>query len=157
MVNSVGKGYSEADRAYIAGIFDGDGAIMACIEPHKEKRFRFRVRINLKVTQNNLDLLQWLRSLSGFGHIRKNRTTFDWNVHDQKHCKELLNLFGPYSRVKAKQVKIALRILNTKIDSKRDLIRVARLADTLSGFNVRSLGRRKNYVSKIYEYSSSND
>ena len=49
--NSVGKSYSEVDLAYVAGLIDGDGAVMACIEPHNEKKFRFRVRVVLKVTQ----------------------------------------------------------------------------------------------------------
>lgn len=51
MVGSVGKGCSEVDRAYIAGLFDCDGAIMASIESHKEKKYGFRVRVILKLTQ----------------------------------------------------------------------------------------------------------
>jgi hypothetical protein len=62
-----------------------------------------------------------------------------------------------YSRGKQKQVDLALEILQTSITSRSDLINVARLADTLSSYNVRSFGRRKNYASKIQEYASSND
>ena len=39
--NAVGKECAEVDRAYLAGLIDGDGAIMAIIEPHSEKKFRF--------------------------------------------------------------------------------------------------------------------
>jgi len=157
MVGSVGKGYSEADRAYIAGLFDCDGAIMASIEPHKEKKYRFRVRVILKFTQKHPDLPQWLQSYYGVGSIRRNRTTYDWVVKDQHHCKELLELMQAYSREKPKQVQLALQILSTSITSRSDLQKVARLADTLSGYNVRSFGRRKNYALKIDEYLSSND
>ena len=45
MVNTVGKGCSEVDRAYLAGFLDADGAIMAIIEKHQEKKFDFRIRI----------------------------------------------------------------------------------------------------------------
>ena len=157
MVGSVGKGCSEVDRAYIAGLIDCDGAIMASIESHKEKKFGFRVRVILKLTQKNPALLQWIYSLLEVGSIRKNRTTFDWIVRNQQHCKALLELIGVYSRGKQKQVELALQILQTPITSQLELVRVARLADTLSSYNVRSFGRRKNYAAKIQEYSSSND
>lgn len=157
MVGSVGKGCSEVDRAYIAGLMDCDGAIMASIESHKEKRFGFRVRVILQLTQKNSDLLQWIHALLGVGYIRQNRTTFDWIVKDQRYCKELLEMIRMYSRGKQKQIELALKILQTSITSRSDLINVARLADTLSSYNVRSFGRRKNYASKIQEYSSSND
>jgi len=35
-VNPVGKPVSEVDRAYLAGLLDGDGAIMAVIERHSQ-------------------------------------------------------------------------------------------------------------------------
>ena len=148
MVGSVGKKCSETNQAYIAGLIDCDGAIMACIESHKEKKFRFRVRISLQLTQKNLDLLQWVHSLLGMGHIKKNRTTFDWVLQDQKNCKKLLEMIQVYSEGKQKQIKLALEILRTPITSKSDLIQVARLADTLSSYNVRSFGRRKELCFK---------
>ena len=46
MVNTVGKDATEVERAYLAGLIDADGAIMAVIERHKETKFRFRVRIS---------------------------------------------------------------------------------------------------------------
>ena len=157
MVSSVGKGCSEVEKAYIAGLLDCDGAIMASIESHNEKKFGFRVRVCVKHTQKKPELLQWIYSLLKVGHIRQNRTTFDWVVKDQNICKELLEVFGKYSRGKQNQVQIAREILNTQINSRDELLKVAQLADTLSSFNVRSSGRRKNYASKIKEHSSSND
>ena len=46
----MGKILSEVERAYLAGLIDGDGGIMALIEHHKEKKFRFRVRIEMRLT-----------------------------------------------------------------------------------------------------------
>lgn len=157
MVGSVGKGCSEVNRAYIAGLFDCDGAIMACIESHNEKKFGFRVRVYLQLTQKYPDLLQWVQTALDVGHIRKNRTTYDWELKDQHQCKELLMLLLPYMKGKSRQIDIALQILSMTVQTKEDLITVAQLADTLSGYNVRSFGRRKNYASKIQEHLSSND
>jgi hypothetical protein len=51
MVNSVGKKFAEVDRAYLAGMIDADGAIMASIESHAEKKYGYRVRMVFKLTQ----------------------------------------------------------------------------------------------------------
>ncbi len=155
--NAVGKKYEVVDLAYVAGLIDGDGAIMAIIEPHREKKFRFRVRIELKITQKKKKDLIFLTSLFGFGSVRKNRTTYDWITRDQKEIAQFLVQLLPYSRMKRQQIKTALKIIQTQIMSRNDLLRVARLADTLSRFNVRSNNRRKNHVAMIEAYFSSND
>ena len=155
--NAVGKKCSVAERAYLAGLIDGDGAIMAIIEPHREKRYRFRVRIEFKVTQKNKRDLAFLPNLLGCGTIRANRTTCDWITRDQKEILRILSLIRPYSKMKQKQIQYASEIIRTPILERKDLIRVARLADTLSKFNVRSKLRRKNYATMIKGHISSND
>jgi hypothetical protein len=157
MVGSVGKKYAEANRAYLAGLFDADGAIMACIEHHPEKKFRFRVRMFVKISQKNRKILDELCLELGWGSVRLNRRVHEYDIRNQNHIAEFIQLIQPYSRVKDKQLKLAIEILEKKIISKIDLLQVAQLADTLSGYNVRSPGRRKNYTSKIQEYFSSND
>jgi hypothetical protein len=155
--NSVGKECTEVDRAYVAGLVDGDGAIMASIEPHSEKKFRFRVRIVLKVTQKGRRDLAFLPKLLRCGSVRANRTTHDWITRDQEEILRVLRLLSPYARAKKRQIDIAIKILETPIRSKQDLMHVARLADTLSQFNVRSNNRRKNHVTMIQAHFSSND
>lgn len=147
--NAVGKECAVVDLAYSAGFIDADGAIMALIEPHREKRFRFRVRIELKVTQKHKKDLVFFALLFGCGKVRANRTTFDWITRDQKEIARILSLLRPYSKTKRRQIDIALRIITTPIRSRNDLIRVARSADALSRFNVRSNNRRKNFVTMI--------
>ena len=155
--SAVGKRCSVANRAYIAGLIDGDGAIMALIEPHSEKKFRFRVRIELKITQKNARDLAFLVIILGCGSVRQNRTTSDWLTRDQKEVLRVLALIAPFSRMKKQQIKYARKIIQTSIRSRDDLMRVARLADLLSKFNVRSKKRRKNYAAMVQEHFSSND
>ena len=145
----MGKNYSEAELAYASGFIDADGAIMACIEKHSEKKFGFRVRVVLKVSQKEIMIIKWFRKTFKLGNIRKNQTIYDWQIQNQKDCLEMLKIFLPYIKVKKKQAKIAINILQTSVNSKKDLIRIATLADALSRFNVRSKNRRKNFVSMI--------
>lgn len=157
VVNAVGKKYSEADRAYLAGFIDADGAIMAYIEPHREKKFKFRIRLEIKVTQKEQATLAHLCEEYGKGVIVKNRSTYDWRIRTRSDVVSLLHLIHPYSVAKQRQVNIALQIAEGEINSKEDLLRIAKLADTLARFNVRSANRRKNHTSKIQEYFSRND
>ena len=156
-VNAVGKECAEVDRAYLAGLIDGDGAIMAIIEPHSEKKFRFRVRIELKVTQKYKEDLFCMEELLGCGKIRTNRTVCDWITRDQQQILRILSYIRPYSRMKRRQIDFAQEIIETPIRKFRDLMRRARLADALSKFNVRSKNRRKNYAAMIKAHPSSND
>lgn len=157
MVSSVGKKFAEVDRAYLAGMIDADGAIMASIESHAEKKYGYRVRMILKLTQKFREVLESLHQLYKVGYVTKNRTTHDWVIKDQTYVREILLLIRPYCLVKQQQIALALQILDTKVTTKEDLLYIARLADTLSGYNVRSLNRRKNYTSKIQASFSSND
>ena len=150
-VNPVGKPVSEVERAYLAGLLDGDGAIMALIEPHAEKRFGFRVRMEINVTQFRKEDVAWLPEQTGIGYIRRNLRTFQWVVRDQKAARWLLEMIAPYSRTKRNQIALAMQILDHAIDSKEDLLAVAHLADALSKFNVRSNRRRKNHAAMIQE------
>ncbi|MCX6704796.1 MAG: hypothetical protein NT162_00445 [Candidatus Woesebacteria bacterium] len=153
----MGRIISEVNKAYIAGLIDADGAIMASIEKHNEKKFGFRVRVIIKITQSNPKILFWIQKVFLTGRIVKNRTTYDWLVKDQKDVSKTINIIKKYLKVKNKQAKIALKILNLKIISKNSLINIAKLADTLASFNVRSKNRRKNFAIKIEENIPPND
>jgi len=122
---------------------------MACIEKHSEKKFNFRIRIVVKITQSKKINLEWLKNSLKIGLIRQNRSVVDWIIRDQQCVESLLRLIIPYLRVKKKQAEIALKILKIDIKSRKNLIKVARLADSLSRLNVRSQNRRKNFASMI--------
>jgi hypothetical protein len=153
----VGRILSEVDRAYLAGLFDADGAIMASIEKHQGKKYGYRVRVILKLTQKHPTLLRQLKKLTGVGYLTQNRTTYDWVIKNQRSAFKLLDLIQEFSLGKRKQIRLALKILATPVNSGKDLLQVAQLADTLASFNVRSKNRRKNFASKIQESIPRND
>lgn len=153
----MGRIFSEASIAYLSGLFDGDGAIMAFIERHKEKKFGFRVRVAIKVTQRNSEILYWIKREFGLGNVVKNRTAYEWIIRNQKEILIMLFQLKKYLKIKAKQAEIAIDILQINVLSYKDLLKVAKLADSLSEFNVRSKGRRKNFLTKIKENVPRND
>jgi len=80
----VGRTFSEANLAYLAGLIDGDGAIMAWIESHKEKRFKFRVRVVVKITQKDPKFLQDLQREICLGRVVGGNSAFELIVKNQR-------------------------------------------------------------------------
>ncbi len=157
VVHPVGKTISEVQKAYLAGFIDGDGAIMALLERNPAKRFGFRVRVWVKVTQLRHCDVAWLGDELGVGQVRANRACWEWLVKDQSAVQWLLQAICPFARVKAPQIAIALQILEHRITSLADLQEQANWADTLAALNVRSRGRRQNTAAMIQEFVSRND
>ncbi len=156
-VNTVGKKLSEVICAYLAGFLDGDGAIMACIESHQEKKFGFRVRVFVKITQRDRINLEWVFVKTGLGSLIPRNGYYEWLIRDQNQAKYFLDLIYPYLRCKKKQALIAGKILNRKILSKKDLLYTAHLADSLSLLNVRSKNRKQKFSTMIKDSFSRND
>jgi intein/homing endonuclease len=87
--NAVGKVNVEAKRAYLAGLIDGDGCIMATIERHREKKFGFRVRVEFKLTQKEDQLVNSLAREYKIGRVSANKSggiyvTHDWIIRDKE-------------------------------------------------------------------------
>jgi uncharacterized protein with ATP-grasp and redox domains len=149
-VNPVGKNLSKTELAYLAGLIDGDGAIMAWIEKHPEKKFKFRVRLALKVTLNQKQILEWIRKKVKFGYLKKNRNQYEWCSQDQEKIEKFLSKVLPFLKVKKKQAEIALKIAKIKVESFEDLVKKAKLADSLAKLNNRSEGIRKNFSQDLF-------
>ena len=155
----MGKKISNIHYAYIAGFLDGDGTIMAIIERHKEKKFKFRVRISLEFTQHedNIIILQCIKKIIGSGSLSiSNKRVWKLSVKNTKVLKEILKKLEPFVVAKTRQIILALKILNSEVNTRNDLLRMGRLADRLSGFNIKSRSRRLN-TSRLLEAFSRND
>jgi len=124
---------------------------MALIEKHSGKRHGFRVRLEVNVTQSHREDVAWLPEQTGVGYIRQNMRTYQWVLRNQQIIRWFLTMVAPYSRCKTNQIALATQILEHPAESREDLLEMARLADALSKFNVRSIHRRKNHAAMIQE------
>lgn len=142
---------SDLDRAYLAGFFDADGAIMASMEKHSEKKFGFRVRLVIRIAQKNKIILEEIRNVLKWGHIRDNRGVYEYDIKNQQDVISFIELVYPFSRTKHRQLELARQIAHnlTNVTCREELLEIARLADSLATYNVRSQGRRKNYASLL--------
>jgi hypothetical protein len=68
----------ETDRAYIAGLFDGEGSIYFAKRPEKKKKHKgkgYRIsnsqRISMEITMTDRSVLIWLHEVLGVGTLVK--------------------------------------------------------------------------------------
>ena len=69
---------SEADTAYIAGLFDGEGSIYYARRPERKKKHKgkgYRIsnaqRISMEITMTDQSVLIWVHEILGVGTLRK--------------------------------------------------------------------------------------
>ncbi len=70
----------ECDRAYIAGLFDGEGSIHMKRGPEKKKKHKgngYRIsnslRLSMEITMTDRSVLSWVHQVLGVGKPRKGR------------------------------------------------------------------------------------
>ena len=68
----------ETDRAYIAGLFDGEGSIYFAKRPEKKKKHNgegYRVsnsqRISMEITMTDQSVIRWVHETLGCGTVVK--------------------------------------------------------------------------------------
>lgn len=110
---------TSVERAYIAGIIDGEGSIM--LQRSNARASEAYVFLIIKVANTNKKLLDWLQLKIGKGKIqyiskmhKGCKDCYHWTIASNE-AYELLNLVYPYLVIKTKQADaaLALRAENT--------------------------------------------
>lgn len=138
--------YGATDRAYLAGFFDGDGAIMAIIEYRAENKFGYKVRLEAKITQKQREILDELQKLFGVGRVKVTGPAYEWIVKNREEMLAFIDLMLPYTRIKYNQLILAKEIA-AKLEQnkkKEDLVESVRLAYILSSYNIKSKRRNED-------------
>lgn len=113
---------SETEKAYLAGIFDGEGTVG--YYPANGSH-----TIYVQVTNTDSRVINWVKNLipGGFVKTRKRhvnrKPVWEWLVRDRDLAIEVLNIIRPYLIIKADQVDLLLSLMNDERilrgDSKR--------------------------------------
>jgi intein/homing endonuclease len=159
-VNTVDKKYSKVFLAWLAGFFEGDGSILCYVDRAKGYKFKFRIRVIIKLSQKSNKVLDEIRKDLELRNVMLNRRKdsklnyFDLIIANQNDVLLFINLIKPYVRFKHNQLEIAITILSKRrfIASEKDLLQLAKLADSLSILNIRSNNDGKKYTTMIKEY-----
>ena len=111
----------DTDKAYIAGLFDGEGSIYFAKRPEKKKKHKgpgFRYsnsqRISMEVTMTDQSVIRWVHEVLGVGTVGEKRYktayTVGWKKQWRWRCQFrdaylVARLFWPYSHVKMEGIQ----------------------------------------------------
>jgi hypothetical protein len=130
------------------------------VDKAKGYKFKFRIRVIIKLSQKSNTVLEEIKTDLQLGNVFFNKkkdtnfNSFDLILANQDDVLTFINLIRPYVRLKKNQLEIALQILKKRkqISSEKDLLQLAKLADSLSILNIRSCNDGKKYTTMIKEY-----
>lgn len=117
-------------RRYLAGLIDGEGyiGIKPNRRPENRNRQHFAPMIKMALTEKSAYLLFAIRDKLG-GHIYKREypnnfkynNAYYWDVHTYNIVKRVLDYVYPYLILKKEQAKLALELIQTKINTEERL------------------------------------
>jgi hypothetical protein len=140
------------DRAYIAGLIDGDGSIMLQFQKRNGMRFHYRINTCVIIYQDSRyhAVLEEIQKSIKAGYIyKRNDQISELRVEGHKQVAQLLEKIKPFLQFKSKQAElmlIALELLKEKPLSLDSFMKLAKFSDAIS---------ESNYTSKQRKYSSS--
>jgi len=109
-------------RAYLAGLIDGEGCI--CISKNhpvdkrgKVPRTHVQYNLELTITNTNLSIIRWLSEYAEGRRVTKGRrkpqwkTAYNWRATSREHLRSTLEVVLPFLQAKKRQAVIALAFL----------------------------------------------
>ena len=141
-----------SQRAYIAGLLDGDGCIMLQLRQRSDFRFLFRPKTVVILYQESRhhEDIQYIQSMIGAGYVyKRNDHMSEYRLEGHKQVKDLLVKLKPHVLFKQKQLEFMLKaitILQKRKYSLDDFLRVCNLSDLIA---------RQNYSTSARKYSAS--
>lgn len=107
--------------AYIAGIIDGEGAIMITRSTHGNGRKTPSYTPRVKVSMITREPLDFILKHTGMGTINKevvrhrrpkSRDIWQWQIHSLSNVKKFLELISPYLILKTDQAALMIEYCN---------------------------------------------
>lgn len=113
---------TETEKAYIAGIIDGEGCIyIAKRSPSIDRReITDRFVMGVAVGMTTISVISWLHNITGIGNLyvsksynKKHRDKWTWRLSVNDSCM-LLNQIMPYLILKREQSSLFLEIASIR-------------------------------------------
>lgn len=103
------------ELAYIAGFLDGDGCIMLQLIPRKDYLLGYQIRASIVFYQKQQyrSFLEEIKEKLVYGYIRqRNDEIVEYTIVGLEPVRNVLALLIPYLKLKKKQAKLALEIID---------------------------------------------
>ena len=114
----------ETEKAYLAGLIDGEGSLCAYQFKEHGKLRSYHV-CALKVTMTDKKIIEWCKNITNTGYTcshkvpKGRKKQWDWTVRN-KQLDYLLPIILPFLRVKAEHATKILKIRNLILGSEKE-------------------------------------
>jgi len=122
------RSMSATEKAYVAGIVDGEGTIGIVREVRKENVSGYRFKPYFTVSNTDMKLLWWLQNTTGVGYIvpdgaaqrsrHDRRPLSRWRL-TKRQLMWLLPQIKPYLVIKKEQAELAIKFGNLVVAGRR--------------------------------------
>lgn len=99
---------------YVAGLIDADGCIY--ISPNRVSEFNRALSVAVQVANTNLELLNFVKEITGMGYIVKSGSIHAWNVTKRELIVHLLDEIHDKLIVKKKRGELMLKFCKSRVD-----------------------------------------
>ena len=104
----------DVDKAYLAGLFDGEGCINAGVPVSKKyfckrerrEKIRLQPKIQFVISSENNLLLELIKTIVGFGEVY-GKKFYDYRITDRKEVLNIINALIPFVRLKKKGLQLS--------------------------------------------------
>ncbi len=143
------KGLSSTNKAYLAGLLDGDGSIYvrAKLNPSYKYGFQIASYIVFFQSKKNKQDFEKIFSHFNFGNLReRNDGILEYVVNRKDAIINLIKAIEPYLILKKKQANLLIKILKTKelVKNRKDFKKLINLIDGFRELNYSK--RRKKHT-----------
>ena len=109
---------SEVDKAYIAGLLDGEGCIGYYNASNKSPNRPPYYHASVNICNTDPRPILWLQEVTGIGRSAittfkdgKRRPAYQWQIGRKKQVQQFLEVVRPYLRIKDKQADVLVTAL----------------------------------------------
>ncbi|OGZ60516.1 MAG: hypothetical protein A2919_01160 [Candidatus Spechtbacteria bacterium RIFCSPLOWO2_01_FULL_43_12] len=131
---------SSTDKAYLAGLLDGDGSIYVRAKPNSTYRYGFQIAsyiVFFQSSKNKKDFAKIFSSL-GLGIMRERKDgILEYTINRKDSIAILLEYIKPFLILKKKQANLLEIILERKerVENQKDFQKLLNLVDTFRNLN----------------------
>ncbi len=143
------KGLSSTDKAYLAGLLDGDGSIYVRAKPNPTYRYGFQIAPYIVFFQSNKSRKSFETIFSSlkFGIMRERKDgILEYTINRKDSVTKLIGIIKPFLILKRKQASLLIKIIKEKekVKNQRDFNNLLNLIETFRKLNYSK--KRKSYI-----------
>jgi hypothetical protein len=117
---------SEVQKAYLAGLFDGEGCITILKTSPKRRAISCSYRVTLEMNMTDGDQMEYLQKITGIGYITRHkvysrpncRDRWQWTINKDESV-ELLYQIYPYLVLKKPQAALLIEFVENFVKTRR--------------------------------------